>query len=173
MARYADEAYNQLNFEEKERAPRIFIQLVHPGEGTEDTRRIATRVEVGEENWDLVTRLANARLVVTGRDKKTGLDTVEVVHEALIRSWEKLHQWMQLDRDFRHWQEQLRAAMRIWDSSFDEEALLRGKPLADAEYWQRQRFLELSAVERSFIGLSVEFRERESNKKSAAANLLS
>jgi WD40 repeat protein len=163
---YADQAYNQLNFEEKERTQRIFIQLVHPGEGTEDTRRVATRAEVGEENWDLVTRLANARLVVTGRDEKTGLDTVEVVHEALIRSWGQLHQWMQLDRDFRHWQEQLRAAMRTWESSsFDEGALLRGKPLADAEYWERQRFLELSTVERSFIGLSVEFRERESRKK--------
>ncbi|MEA5558784.1 nSTAND1 domain-containing NTPase [Nodularia spumigena] len=166
LARYADEAYNQLNFEEKERAQRIFIQLVHPGEGTEDTRRVATRAEVGEENWDLVTRLATARLVVTGRDEKTGLDTVEVVHEALIRSWGQLHQWMQQDRDFRQWQESLRVAMRTWESSgFDEGALLRGKPLVDTEYWERQRFLELSTVERSFIGLSVEFRERESRKK--------
>jgi WD40 repeat protein len=165
LARYADSAYNKLNFEEKERAQRIFIQLVHPGSGTEDTRRVATRAEVGEENWDLVTCLADARLVVTGRDEKTGLDTVEVVHEALIRSWGQLHQWMQQDRDFRHWQEQLRAAMRTWDSSFDEGALLRGKPLADAEYWERQRFLELSGVERSFIGLSVELREREGKKQ--------
>ncbi|MBD2681580.1 MULTISPECIES: CHAT domain-containing protein [Nostoc] len=166
LARYADEAYNKLNFEEKERAQRIFIQLVHPGEGTEDTRRVATRAEVGEENWDLVTRLADARLVVTGRDEKTGLETVEVVHEALIRSWGQLHQWMQLDRDFRQWQEQLRVAMRTWESSgCDEGALLRGKPLADAEYWQSQRFLELSSQERSFIGLSVELRERESKKQ--------
>ncbi|BAZ06025.1 nSTAND1 domain-containing NTPase [Calothrix sp. NIES-3974] len=166
LASYADQAYNKLNFEEKERTQRIFIQLVHPGEGAEDTRRIATRTEVGEENWDLVTRLADARLVVTGRDEKTGLDTVEVVHEALIRNWGQLHRWMQQDRDFRHWQEQLRVAMRTWESSgFDEGALLRGKPLADAEYWERQRFLELSPVERSFIRLSVEFRERESRKK--------
>jgi WD40 repeat protein len=166
LAGYADEAYNKLNFEEKERAQRIFIQLVHPGEGTEDTRRVATRADVGEENWDLVTRLANARLVVTGRDEKTGLDTVEVVHEALIRSWGQLHQWMQQDRDFRHWQESLRTAIRTWEiSSFDEEALLRGKPLADAEYWERQRFLELSTAERSFIGLSVEFRECENRTK--------
>ncbi|WP_211178464.1 nSTAND1 domain-containing NTPase [Brasilonema octagenarum] len=166
LACYADQAYNQLNFEEKERAQRIFIQLVHPGEGAEDTRRVATRAEVGEENWDLVTRLANARLVVTGRDEKTGLDTVEVVHEALIRSWGQLHQWMQQDRDFRHWQEQLRVAMRTWESSGnDEGALLRGKPLVDAEYWERQRFLELSPVERSFIGLSVELRDREQKQQ--------
>ncbi|TWH42322.1 CHAT domain-containing protein [Dulcicalothrix desertica] len=166
LACYADSAYNQLNFEEKERAQRIFTQLVHPGEGASDTRRVATRAEVGEENWDLVTRLADARLVVTGRDEKTGLDTVEVVHEALISSWSQLHQWMQQDRDFRHWQEQLRVAMRTWESSgFDEGALLRGKPLADAEYWERQRFLELSALERSFIGLSVELRAQQIKKQ--------
>ena len=165
LARYADSAYDKLNFEEKERAQRIFIQLVHPGEGTEDTRRVATRAEVGEENWDLVTRLASSRLVVTARDEKTGLDTVEVVHEALIRSWGQLQQWMQQDRDFRCWQELLRVAMRTWDScGFDEATLLRGKPLADAEYWQSQRFLELSLAERSFIGLSVELRDRELKK---------
>ena len=142
LAHYAEEVYNKLNFEEKERAQRIFIQLVHPGEGTEDTRRVATIAEVGEENWDLVTRLADTRLVVTGIDEKTDLETVEIVHETLIRDWVQLNLWMQLDRDFRHWQEQLRSTMRIWKSSnFDEGALLRGKPLLDAQYWQSKRFI--------------------------------
>ncbi len=166
LAGYADEAYHQLNFEEQEKAQQIFIQLVQPGDGTEDTRRIATRIEVGESNWDLVTRLANARLVVTGYDEKTGNQTVEIVHEALIRSWRHLNLWMQLDRDFRSWQEQLRAAMRTWESSnYDEGALLRGKPLTDAEYWQSERCLELSSHEKHFIGLSGELRDRESNKQ--------
>ncbi|MEH2059993.1 MAG: CHAT domain-containing protein [Nostoc sp.] len=161
LAGYADEAYNKLNFEEKERAQRIFIQLVHPGEGTEDTRRVATRAEVGEENWNLVTCLADARLVVTGRDEKTGSETVEIVHEALIRSWLHLNLWMQLDRDFRHWQEQLRTAMRTWESSsFDEGALLRGKPLAIAEDWYNKRLVELSEEERCFIQFSLELRDR-------------
>ncbi|MGB3760313.1 MAG: CHAT domain-containing protein [Rivularia sp. (in: cyanobacteria)] len=166
LACYASEAYNQLNFEEKERAQRIFIQLVHPGLGTEDTRRVATLKEIGAENWNLVTRLADARLVVTGYDEKTNLETVEIVHEALIRSWGQLREWMHQDRDFRHWQEQLRVAMLTWESSgCDEGALLRGKPLTDAQDWQNQRFLELSSVERSFIQLSVKFRERESKNK--------
>ncbi len=173
LAHYARKIYDQLNFEEQERAQRIFIQLVHPGLGTEDTRRVATRNEVGAENWDLVTRLANARLVVTGRDEKTDLETVEIVHEALIRNWGQLREWMDQDRDFRHWQEQLRVAMRTWESSdCDEGALLRGKPLTDAEHWQSQRFLELSPVERSFIGLSVEFRERESKNKKHRRKLI-
>ncbi|MEA5595078.1 eIF2A-related protein [Rivularia sp. UHCC 0363] len=166
LACYASEAYNQLNFEEKERAQRIFIQLVHPGFGTEDTRRVATLKEIGAENWNLVTRLADARLVVTGYDEKTNLETVEIVHEALIRNWGQLREWMHQDRDFRYWQEQLRVAMLTWESSgCDEGALLRGKPLTDAQDWQNQRFLELSSVERSFIRLSVKFRERESKNK--------
>jgi hypothetical protein len=42
---------------------RFFMQLVRPGEGTEDTRRVATKSELGEINWSLVKRLADARLV--------------------------------------------------------------------------------------------------------------
>jgi hypothetical protein len=60
------------------------VQLVQPGEGTEDTRRIATRDELGEESWQLIQRLADKRLVVTGRDAH-GHETVEVVHEAMIQ----------------------------------------------------------------------------------------
>ena len=53
--------------------------MVRPGEGTEDTRRLATSVEAGEGNWGLVQHLADKRLVVTGRDA-AGLETEEVIH---------------------------------------------------------------------------------------------
>ena len=166
LANYAGKIYNQLNFEQRERAERIFIQLVHPSLATEDTRRIATRKEIGTENWDLVTRLADARLVVTGYDEKTNLETVEIVHEALILNWEELRKWMYQGREFRYWQEQLRVAIITWNrSNFDEGALLRGKPLRDAEDWQSKRSIQLGEQERSFIGLSVELRERENNNQ--------
>ncbi|NIV29840.1 MAG: hypothetical protein GWN58_10140 [Anaerolineae bacterium] len=83
--------------------------MVRPGEGTEDTRRLATSAEAGEENWGLVQHLADKRLVVTGRDA-AGLETEEVVHEALIRGWGQLQAWLEADRAFRTWQERLRAA---------------------------------------------------------------
>ncbi|MBD1929925.1 PD40 domain-containing protein [Trichocoleus sp. FACHB-90] len=162
LSRYAEEAYGRLNEEEKERARRIFIQLVRPGEGTEDTRRLATRTEVGEENWDLVTRLADARLVVSSRDEALGEETVEIVHEALIRGWKHLSQWIELDRAFRTWQERLRASLRQWEASGkDEGALLRGVPLAEAEGWLVSRAVELSPTERVFIQISLELRDRE------------
>ncbi|WP_444980484.1 nSTAND1 domain-containing NTPase [Microseira wollei] len=172
LANHAEQVYFNLSAADRFRSQRIFIQLVHPGEGTEDTRRLATRAEVGEENWDLVTYLASARLVVTGRDEKTGLETVEIVHEALIRSWEKLRIWMQQDRDFRHWQEQLRGVIRQWESSGkDEGALLRGKPLIDAQYWQQQRSDELNSGERSFIQLSLALRDREFKQQKRSRQL--
>jgi hypothetical protein len=162
LARYAEEAYGSLNEEEKERARRIFIQLVHPGEGTEDTRRLATRAEVGEENWDLITRLASARLVVSSRDEETGVETVEIVHEALIGGWERLRLWIELDRAFRTWQERLRVAMRQWQTSGrDEGALLRGAPLAEAEGWLHSRPIDLNSSERSFIEQSRAVRSRQ------------
>jgi WD40 repeat protein/energy-coupling factor transporter ATP-binding protein EcfA2 len=162
LSRYAEEAYGRLNEEEKERARRIFIQLVRPGEGTEDTRRLATRTEVGEENWDLVTRLASARLVVSSRDEALGEETVEIVHEALIGGWERLRAWIDVDRSFRTWQERLRASLRQWEASGkDEGALLRGVPLAEAESWLQSRPVELSPTERVFIQLSLALRDRE------------
>lgn len=92
IANHAEQVYQKLSETEKQQAQRIFVQLVRPGEGTEDTRRVATRAEVGDENWNLVSYLAGyqARLVVTGRQETE--DTVEVVHEALIREWETLRQ---------------------------------------------------------------------------------
>ena len=72
LANHAEQIYCQLSQTEQKQAQRIFVQLVRPGEGTEDTRRLATRKEVGDENWGLVSYLAGyqARLVVTGRDDK-------------------------------------------------------------------------------------------------------
>jgi WD40 repeat protein len=149
---------------ERETTQRVFIQLVQPGEGTEDTRKLATSEEVGGDNWDLVTRLADKRLVVTNRDEST--NTVEVVHEALIRHWGRLRGWMQENRKFRIWQQGLMVALQQWvDSSKDDGALLRGATLAVAEDWLQQRGGEVSKPQRSFIEKSVELRERERKQK--------
>lgn len=167
LANHAELVYAQLNEADRKRTQQVFMQLVHPGEGMEATRRLATRDEVNLENWDLVTHLASNRLVVTNRHESTGEETVEIVHEALIRSWGRLEQWIEIDGEFRRWQEQLRAIIHQWETSDrDEGALLRGKPLVDAEYWQQQRLGELSLGEQTFIkqSLALRFYELKSQK---------
>jgi hypothetical protein len=137
LSGFAEETYQELSEEDQQRAARVFTQLVRPGEGTEDTRRLATRAEVGEGNWDLIRRLATVRLVVTGREEATGEPTVEIVHEALISQWERLRSWTEADRAFRSWQERLRGAMHRWEvSGRDDGALLRGALLAEASRWR-------------------------------------
>ncbi|MEG4083460.1 nSTAND1 domain-containing NTPase, partial [Microcoleus sp. POL10_C6] len=161
IANHAEQVYQQLSEIDKKQAQRIFVQLVRPGEGTEDTRRIATRAEVGEDNWNLVSYLAGyqARLVVTGRQEPE--DTVEVVHEALIREWGTLREWINANRDFRTWQERLKVALREWkNNNHDSGALLRGVPLNVAAEWLRKRAGEMTQEERDFIQVSVRKQKR-------------
>ncbi|QIR40777.1 hypothetical protein HCG51_31510 [Tolypothrix sp. PCC 7910] len=160
LARHADQNYGKLSATEKEQVRRIFIQLVHPGEGTQDTRRLATKAELSEATWGLVKQLADARLVVTSRNAAEQ-ETVEVVHEALIRNWVELRQWMDADRSFRAWQERLRFAMDQWQKmQRDEGVLLRGAVLKEAEAKLKQRREELSKGEQEFIQASLALRQR-------------
>jgi DNA-binding SARP family transcriptional activator len=167
LARYAEQVFGDLTPDEQERVPQILTQLVQPGEGTEDTRRVATRAEVGGANWPLTRHLADKRLVVTGRDA-AGNEIVEVAHEALIQNWGRLQDWLTTNRAFRIWQERLRAALRQWEASDrDEGALLRGAPLAQAEDWLAARVDELSQTEKAFIHASVSLREQRAVEREA------
>jgi WD40 repeat protein/DNA-binding SARP family transcriptional activator len=167
LARYAEQVFADLAPDDQARVPQILVQLVQPGEGTEDTRRVATRAEVGEANWPLTRHLADQRLVVTGRDT-AGNEIVEVAHEALIQHWDRLQAWLEAGRAFRVWQEGLRAALRQWEgSNRDEGALLRGTPLAEAEDWLAAREEVLSPEERQFIGESISLRQRREAEREA------
>jgi WD40 repeat protein len=166
LANHAERVYVQLNAVDRQRAQQVFIQLIKPGVGTDDSRRLATRAEVMSENWNLVAHLASSRLVVTNRHESTGEETVEIIHEALIQSWKRLRDWMQCDGEFRLWQEHLRVAQRQWESrEADEGALLRGKLLVEAEYWQGQRQDQLSVGEQMFIQQSLKVKDSEISKQ--------
>ncbi len=165
LARHANEKYGKLTDDEKEKVRRIFIQLVRPGQGTEDTRRLATKAELPEASWGLVKQLADARLVVTSRNAEDQ-ETVEVVHEALISNWSQLRQWMETDCSFRAWQDRLRIGIYQWkQTQRDEGALLRGAALADAEEKLKQRREDLCEEEQEFIQASVALRDREQKEQ--------
>ncbi|MCF3644948.1 hypothetical protein [Planktothrix agardhii] len=177
LTRYANEKYSKLSEQQQQQVRRIFVQLVRPGQGTLDTRRVATRAELNETNWSLVKELADARLVVTSRTVITSettensqpqpqqikeQETVEVVHEALIRNWDKLIGWMKADREFRTWQERLRTAMNYWqEKNRDQGLLLRGAALVQASEQLHKRREELSPDEQEYIQLSQKSQKRQ------------
>jgi hypothetical protein len=86
----------------------------------------------------------------------------------LIRSWKRLREWMQANRNFRSWQERLRSALRQWEASHnDEGALLRGALLVGAEGWLAEREAEIGPAERGFIRAGIALRERENAEREA------
>jgi hypothetical protein len=120
-----------------------------------------------------VKRLADARLVVTNRVDDTAVETVEVVHEALIRHWSELRGWMVLDRAFRTWQDRLRASLDPWEATRrGEDLLLRGAPLAEALEQLKQRPDDLSVAEREFIEASAAATRRALRQEKRARRLV-
>ncbi|MCI5225295.1 MAG: GHKL domain-containing protein [Candidatus Electrothrix sp. AX2] len=170
LANHADAVYAEFTKQEREQLRHIFLKLVRPGQGTEDTRQVASVGQIAEEYRGLITRLADKRLLVTGRDEERGEETVEVVHEALIRRWQTLRQWVDEEREFLVWQEKLRVLLGQWEESGkDEGALLRGLPLDEALKWRRSHpgYLGervLNFIEESRLSRQKELKEREEQR---------
>lgn len=157
---HADKFLHRQAFD-KRAIRRVFMQLVQPGLGTEDTRRIAKKEEIGPANWALVQALADERLVVTGRDSDNH-EIAEIAHETLIRNWPTLQGWLDRDREFRVWQERVRTIVNQWQQDDRHESyLLRGRQLAEAEGWFEERAGRLTEVETSFIEASIALDERK------------
>ncbi|MCI5180789.1 MAG: hypothetical protein D3911_16015 [Candidatus Electrothrix sp. AW3_4] len=166
LANHADAVYAEFTESERERLRHIFLKLVRPGQGTEDTRQVARLEQIRAEDRALVTRLADKRLLVTGRDEERGEETVEVVHEALIRRWQTLRQWVDEEREFLVWQEKLQVLLGQWEESEkDEGALLRGLPLDEALKWQGTHDVHLADGEREFVETSGQLQEKEQQAK--------
>ncbi|MCP4700130.1 MAG: hypothetical protein GY862_25250 [Gammaproteobacteria bacterium] len=167
LARHADTVYQGFSFAQQKLLRRIFVQLVRPGEGTEDTRQVAVRPHLPADSWGLVKELADERLVVTGNSslsrrgaEEDFTETVEVIHEALIRHWQPLRQWMHQDRAFRVWQNNLRQAIRNWENAGgDKDALLRGTRLTEAGEKLDKELL--NKQEEAFIRAGIAQREKE------------
>ncbi|MBW4495166.1 MAG: hypothetical protein KME26_19175 [Oscillatoria princeps RMCB-10] len=160
LANYAESVYKK--FAKKQlQIKHIFTQLVRFGKQTENTRRLATYEQIGQDNWKLVTQLADNRLVVTGQNAHQ--PTAEVVHEALIRGWERLQEWMEEDQDFRQWQDRLRSEIDIWkETGRSNSALLRGALLVEAENWFNEKPEGITdAQEIEFVKASRQLQEQE------------
>ena len=110
---------------------RIFtLKLATVREGEEPTRRRALRSEFTDEEWRLVSELADHpnRLLVTATPED-GETYAEVAHEAIFRRWDKLRDWIAAEREFLAWRTGLEAARRAWQATPDgskDDALLMG-----------------------------------------------
>lgn len=172
IAHRADSVVQRLPHPEAD-VRRLFLQLVRPGEGTGDTRRRAPLADIGAEKLGIVKALADARLVVTGRDSVTGEEMIEVAHEALIHNWAQLRKWLDEDRGFLFWRHRLRSALAEWKpGGQDDGVLLRGSRLLEAEGWLAERAGDLTSAERDFIAESRVQRDKEEQLRRQQLNTI-
>ncbi|WP_034261331.1 trypsin-like peptidase domain-containing protein [Actinospica robiniae] len=150
---------------------RIFIQLVRPGEVLDagerspDTRRVAESDQFGAAERPVLARLSTSRLVVTTR-QPAGAYTVELAHEALIRAWPRLAEWVERNREFRTWQEQVRAARRAWAGAGRDRTRVLGPGQVQAALeWMRARPAEVGAAEREFVEESRQVAARRRRRR--------
>lgn len=140
----------------------IFLRLTELGEGTEDTRRRATLTELvprADEATQLraiLNTLADARLVMLGED------SVEVAHEALIREWSRLREWLNENREGLRLHRHLTESAQSWDKlQRDAGELYRGARLAQALEWAKTDGDSLNPLESEFLEACRQFAEHE------------
>jgi WD40 repeat protein len=156
LARTAEQTYQSLDTTQRELTQQIFLRLTALGDGTEDTKRRIPRAELDHNDpntTQVLDTLAQARLVTLGHD------SVEVAHEALIRHWPRLHEWLTDDRDGHRLHRQLTDATTEWERHQRDTGLLyRGARLAA---WHDRPLDRLNATEQAFLTTSRRTAERE------------
>ena len=147
IAQTAETTFQQLTPEQQTIARNIFLRLTELGEGTEDTRRRATFQELIPHDetaaavYGVLRHLADARLITLNAD------SAEVAHEALIREWPRLREWLNQDRDGLRLHRQITEAAQEWEMlERDPGALYRGARLVQALEWANANPYTLNAA---------------------------
>jgi len=129
----AERTFQALPVEDQQGARRLFLRLVTPGEGQENIRARAAMPEEPNQR-KIVEQFAGprTRLLVTGSDR--GRPTVEVAHEALIRTWPRLGNWIDANREKLRARAAVLQAKADWEQSGcrDDMLLPAGLPLERA-----------------------------------------
>ncbi len=164
LARRADEIYKGLDSDARNAARQLFLRLITLGEGVEDTRRRVQLSKTSEvfKTSEVLDEYGRYRLLTFDHDPITRAPTVEVAHEAILREWDRLRQWINDARDDIRQERALARATQEWDThQRDVSFLMRGKRLVQIEDWQEITSLMLTPLEQEFIDQSLAQRKKE------------
>jgi len=157
--------YDKLDQRQRDIARQIFLRLTELGgdSSTADSRRRVAFDELvsKQEDRDVVREvlltLADARLITTDQD------AAEVAHEALIREWPTLRNWLEENREGLRLHRHLTVTAQEWETSQrDPSMLYRGARLAQSLEWAAEHGDDLNMLERSFLDESKALVEKES-----------
>jgi len=161
LTRKAEETYAALPSDEHRKLARaLFVRLIDPGVTEQDTtRRRAALSEFSladATQTHLLQEVADAyiaaRLLTT--NEIAGTTTIEVSHEALIREWPRLADWLREAREDISFQQTISKDATEWEQhNKPGDRLYRGSQLKDARAWARRN--TPSGSEMSFLHASA------------------
>ena len=167
LANHAEATYASLPSEEHRRLARaLFLRLVDPGTTEQDmTRRRAafSELELPDPQEtatlrEVVRVFTTARLLVT--NTVAGVSTVEVSHEALMREWKLLADWIHEAREDIQLRKAISEDAMEWKRrGCPIDRLYRGSQLSEALAWRERS--SPSIDEEAFLFASIGERERQ------------
>ncbi|NET34881.1 MAG: hypothetical protein F6K19_23135 [Cyanothece sp. SIO1E1] len=177
LQKRADKVYESLSQQERDVTRRVFLELTHLGDwASEDTRRRITKRELitSPQSEILIDRviqkLSAERLVVTTEYVEKGttphrVEIIDVAHEALIRHWPRLRNWIKEARVALKQKRDLEEAAEEWFSigkSNELAYLLQGPKLSEAENFieNQGNDFPVSHLAQEFIRVSQTERDR-------------
>lgn len=151
LSQHAEEIYAALPTEEHRKLTRaLFLRLIDPGASEQDTtrRRAAlTEFSLADETTTRVIRetadaFIVARLLTTS--EIAGTNTIELCHEAVVRAWKRLVDWIREAREDLHLLKVIREDAAEWRRhGYSLDRLYRGTQLAEALAWREHTLLSL------------------------------
>jgi DNA-binding SARP family transcriptional activator/WD40 repeat protein len=156
VAKSAESLYDSMDRAQRQRLRSLLLRLVMPTDDGEPVRARVPRAKVAADDAhrQLVEQLVDARLVsIDG-------DTLQIAHEALVRVWPRLRDWLDDDLDgqrvFRH----LADAADAWDAmGRPDSELYRGARLSRVLEWRDRASPDLNDTETDFLAASIALSE--------------
>lgn len=166
LARRAEATFGALSPEVQGALTDVLSALISVdlGERAAATRRRAPLGAITAESAsrELVEAFTEARLVVTDRTED-GTEVVGIAHEALLRHWPRVQEWIAKNKDLLRTRARIATSTSLWQEEGRPPARLLppGKSLDDAkQLFTSQRHL-LTDDERSYIEASLQKDKRQ------------
>ena len=125
LAKHAEAVFSTLRPHEQRAFPLVMRYLVTLGQGEEEVpnrRTVPYRDFVSSEGSDedqkagakgFVDLFVEKRLLVADTDPQ-GEVTVRVAHEALLREWQRVKEWLTENREFLRMRDRLDSSLKLW-----------------------------------------------------------
>ncbi|MGZ8214200.1 MAG: nSTAND1 domain-containing NTPase [Methylosarcina sp.] len=143
----AEQAYRSFSEPEKKIARQVMEQLVRSGRGVFDLGKRRNLSGFPAEAAPVINHLIDKRLLAIKKGFEEDQEKVEPAHEALIRQWKRIRNWLIDDRQFDIWRAKLGGAREVGE-------MLKDFSLVEARRWQRIKASELNKDELEFIDKS-------------------